>query len=181
MNKIGNVLWGLAFILVGIIVSINVLGIADINIFFSGWWTLFIIVPCFIGLFKNRDKTGSIIGLFIGVFLLLAAQDIVDFELVLKLMLPLILVIIGVSLIFKDSKINAEIQKLNQHQNGDNEYWATFAAQNINFDNEKFNGANLTAIFGAVKCDIRKAIIKEDQIINVTAIFGGVKFMFHLM
>ncbi len=29
---------------------------------FDGWWTLFIIVPCAIGLITDRDKTGSIIG-----------------------------------------------------------------------------------------------------------------------
>ena len=60
--KLSNILWGLVLILIGIIFGLNALDIADINIFFDGWWTLFIIVPCFIDLFKDKDKSGNIIG-----------------------------------------------------------------------------------------------------------------------
>ena len=67
MKKFGNILWGIVLIILGLIIGANALGIADINIFFDGWWTLFIIIPCFIGLFKEREKTGNIIGLFIGI------------------------------------------------------------------------------------------------------------------
>ena len=65
MKKISNLLWGLIFILVGVVFGLNALGISDINIFFDGWWTLFIIVPCFIGLFNDDDKSGNLIGLII--------------------------------------------------------------------------------------------------------------------
>ena len=71
MKKISNLLWGLIFILVGVVFGLNALGISDINIFFNGWWTLFIIVPCFIGLFNDDDKSGNLIGLIIGICLLL--------------------------------------------------------------------------------------------------------------
>ena len=59
MNKISNLLWGLVFVVLGVIFGLNALEITDINVFFDGWWTLFIIVPCFIGLFKDEDKTGN--------------------------------------------------------------------------------------------------------------------------
>ena len=49
MKKFGDLLWGLFFIALGLIIGLNAMGITHINIFFSGWWTLFIIVPCFIG------------------------------------------------------------------------------------------------------------------------------------
>ena len=97
------------------IIGGNALGITNINIFFDGWWTLFIIVPCFIGLFKEREKTGNIIGLLIGIALLLCCQDILDFDMIWKLALPVVLIIIGISFIFKDTfnhKINEEIKKL---------------------------------------------------------------------
>ena len=71
MRKISKILWGIAFIFAGVIFALNAFGITDIEIFFYGWWTLFIIVPCFIGIFSEREKTGNIIGLAIGVFLLL--------------------------------------------------------------------------------------------------------------
>ncbi len=178
MKKFGNVLWGLVLIVVGGIFGLNALGITDINIFFDGWWTLFIIIPCFIGLITDNEKTGSIIGLIIGIALLLACQDYINFELVWKLALPAILVIIGVSLIFKDtinSKVNSEIKRINKESKDKGEYTATFSAQDVRFNNEEFSGAELTAVFGGVKCDLRGAIINKDVVINAEAVFGGVE------
>ena len=81
MNKMSSLLWGFVFIIVGIIFGLNALELTDINIFFDGWWTLFIIVPCFINLFKNEDITSNFIGLVIGICLLLGCQDIIEFDL----------------------------------------------------------------------------------------------------
>lgn len=177
MKKFRNVLWGLVLILVGIIIGGNALGITNIEIFFDGWWTLFIIVPCAIGLFNDNEKTGNIIGLIIGISLLLACQDIIDFEIIGKLWLPVILICIGISIIFKDTiggKVNKEIKKLNENKTNQNEYCATFSGQDVKFDGEKFTGVDLTAIFGGVKCDLRKAIIESDTVINTSSIFGGI-------
>ncbi len=155
--------------------GLNALGITDINIFFDGWWTLFIIVPCFIGLFKDEDKTGNLIGLIIGICLLLGCIDIVEFALIWKLMVPAILVMIGISFIFKDainSKVRKEIKKLNKPEA--KEYYSCFSGQNIDFNNEEFMGCSVSAIFGGVKCDLRDAIINNDVVINATSIFGGI-------
>ncbi len=177
MKNFSNVLWGIALIVVGLIIGGNALGLTHINIFFDGWWTLFIIVPCFINLFKENEKTGNIIGLLIGVALLLCCQGMLDFDIIWKLMFPAILVIIGVSLIFKNTiggKINSEIKKLNEKKSGNNQYCATFSGQEAKFDGEKFTGADLTAVFGGVECDLRRAIIEEDSVINTSSIFGGI-------
>ena len=61
MKKFGNILWGLVFIVVGLIIGLNAMGITNINIFFKGWWTLFIIVPSFIDLLKEENKTLKIV------------------------------------------------------------------------------------------------------------------------
>jgi len=178
MKKIENTVIGLILIIIGVIIGLNAFHITNIDLFFDGWWTLFIIVPCFIGLFKDSEKTASLIGLLVGVALLLACQDIISFDIIWKLALPTILVVLGLSMIFKDAlggKINDEIKKLNQKRNGENSYCATFAGQNINFNEEKFTGADLTAVFGGVKCDLRNAIIESDVVINVSATFGGIE------
>lgn len=180
MKSFGNILWGIVFIVVGLIIGGNALGITNINITFDGWWTLFIIVPCFIGLFKEREKTGNIIGLLIGIALLLCCQDLLNFDMIWKLALPTVLIIIGISFIFKDtfnSKISKEINKLNENRPKDSEYCATFSGQNVKFDGEKFNGAELTAVFGGVKCDLTKAIIENDVVINATSVFGGIDIL----
>ena len=175
MNKTSNLLWGILLIVIGIIFGLNALDITDINIFFDGWWTLFIIIPCFIDLFKEKDKTGNIIGLVIGISLLLASNNIIDFNLIWKLAFPIALVIIGLSLIFKDtisSKVKKEIKKLNK--NNDKEYYTTFGGQNLDFTNENFDGCNLNAVFGGIKCDLIESKIKKDVVINASAIFGGI-------
>ena len=177
MKKFRNIIWGLILIVLGLIFGGNALGITDINIFFDGWWTLFIIVPCFVGLFKDTDRTPNVIGLIIGASLLLACQDIIDFNLIGKLWLPIILVCIGASIIFKDTiggKVNEQIKKLNENKTSENEYCATFSGQDLKFDGEKFTGAELTAVFGGIECDLRKAIIESDIVINTSSIFGGI-------
>lgn len=181
MKNLKNMLWGIILVIIGIIVGTNALGITQIDVFFDGWWTLIIIIPCFIGLFSEKGKTGNIIGLFIGIALLLACQNILDFNLIWKLMLPLILIIIGISMIFKDSslgnKVNHEIKKINEKQQKGNEYFATFSGQNLNFNGEKFTGTDLNAVFGGIKCDLRSAIIEQDLVINASSIFGGIDIL----
>ncbi|MEE1115844.1 MAG: hypothetical protein UH851_03185, partial [Clostridia bacterium] len=39
--------------------ALNAFNITDIDVFFDGWWTLFIIIPCAIGLFTEREKIGG--------------------------------------------------------------------------------------------------------------------------
>lgn len=121
MKKISKVLWGIALISVGVIFALNAFGITDIQLFFDGWWTLFIIVPCFIGIFSDREKTGNIIGLTIGVFLLLCCQNVLGFDMLWKLAVPAIIVIIGLKLIF-GAIFGDKAMKLleSSKQNGDN-------------------------------------------------------------
>ncbi|NLC87684.1 MAG: cell wall-active antibiotics response protein [Clostridiaceae bacterium] len=178
MKKFGNILWGLVFIVIGVIFACNALEITNINIFFDGWWTMFIIVPCFIGIFKEDEKTGNIIGLIVGVVLLTCCQGYLDFNTAWKLFVPGILIIIGLSFLFRDvigGKVSSEIKKLNKNKTENNEYCAAFAGQDINFNGQEFNGADLTAVFGGVKCDLKQSIITSDQVINACSVFGGIE------
>ena len=177
MKNISRILWGIALIALGTIIGGNALGWFNINVFFDGWWTLFIIVPCAINLFTEKEKVGSIIGILVGVILLLACQDVVSFGDIWKLILPVILIIIGLSFIFKDvlsGKVSKEIKKINK-KNGDGktEHCAAFSGQNIKCDKE-FKGVSLSAIFGGIKYDLSDAKIEDNQVINCLAVFGGI-------
>lgn len=169
MNSLRRILWGLVLIVVGLIIGLNSFDITNIDIFFDGWWTLFIIIPCFIGLFKDDDKIGSLIGLGVGIFLLLGIRNIIDFDLVIKLIIPFILVMLGLSVIFKREKEDKVPERDNEK-----EYMATFSSQDLNFANENFEGADMISIFGNIKCDLNKAKIKDKAVINATSIFGGI-------
>lgn len=177
MKKLTKILWGIALIFVGGVFALNAFGFTDIELFFDGWWTLFIIVPCFVGIFNEREKTGNVVGLLIGVFLLLCCQDVLSFGTLWKLVIPTIIVIIGLKLIltavFGDKATKLLIES---RQNGNNikNGYAAFSGQDMNFNGEVFEGAELNAIFGGVKCDLRHAIIEKDCAITASAIFGGI-------
>ena len=178
MKKFKNIMWGLVLITLGIIIGLNAFEIINVDIFFDGWWTLFIIVPCFIGIITEKDKIGNLIGLIIGIGLLLWKQDIIEINVLWKLIVPIILILVGISCIFKgkiDKKIESEIQKINT--TNDNNYCAVFSGQEINLSDEKFDGANLTSVFGGIDLDLRNAKINSDIVIDTKCIFGGVDIL----
>lgn len=168
-----NLIWGLALIIIGIIIILNVLNIININLLFTGWWTLFIIIPSLIGLISDKDKTGSIIFLLVGVSLLLSVRGIVSISLILKLILPVLLIIVGLSTILKGFISPQAKEKITTK----NHYCATFSGQKISFPKEKFTNCKIDAIFGGFTLDLRDAIIKEDAIIEASAIFGGIDIL----
>jgi len=169
-------LWGVVFVGLGIVLGLNALGITNINIFFDGWWTLFIIVPSIIGLFDEKEnRTSNLIGLFIGIVLLLSCLDIISFEIIFKLIIPFIFVTIGLNFIFSDNLKKTVKEKFKNFNKNNLEYIvAFFSEQKINKDNENFKGCNLDVVFGDIDIDLRNAKIEEEVIIKASSIFGNI-------
>ena len=177
MKKASNLIWGVLLVAAGIILGLNAFGFTHIDLFFDGWWTLFIIVPCAIGLFNSYDKVGSLIGIGIGVVLLLCCQDILRFDMLWKLLFPAIIVIIGLKMILGNFWGGQGSQAFKQIENGSGTAKggaATFSGTTLDYTGEVFEGATLDAVFGGLKCDLRGAIINGDCAINASAIFGGI-------
>ena len=175
MNKKSNLIWGILLLIIGMIVGLNTLEITNVNIFFKGWWTLFIILPSLIGILDEKGKIDNWIGLIVGIALLLACQNIIKFEIILKLLMPTILMVIGLSLILKEILQKKENNEdTNSIKENEREYYATFSSQTISFADENFEGCQLNAIFGTVICDMKEAIIKKDCIIAASSIFGNI-------
>ena len=180
MKKISNILWGIVLIAVGVIWALKEFNIANVDIFFDGWWTLFIIVPCVIGLFTERDISGNIIGIVIGAVLLLCCQDILNFSIIWKLLVPAFIVFVGLKMVFTGiftNKANEITKKLKSDGKMLKSGCAVFSGCDIKYDNEVFDGAELTAVFGGVDCDLKNAVIEKDCVIQVSAIFGGVDIL----
>lgn len=179
MRNRENIVWGILLIVLGVIFGLNAMGITDINIFFRGWWTLFIILPSACGIIREPRKIGSYIWLIIGVLILLNVREVIQLEIVSKLIFPLILVLIGLGIILKDKvevKASEKIKELNQKLNKDGleEYYATFSSQDLNFSGKSFRGASLNSIFGGIELTLKEAEIEEDTLINATSVFGGI-------
>lgn len=168
MKRINSIIWGCVLCAVSAILILNAFEITSIHIFFDGWWTLFIIVPSLTGLFNDNDKTGSLIGLLIGVSLLLSCQNVLEFDILWKLTLPVIIAVIGIKMIFKGGE-----KEFNVNGDGVKLGFTAFSGQDINLDNQEFRGAEFTVLFGGVKLDLRNAVFCGDSVINACCIFGG--------
>lgn len=180
MKDLSRILWGIVLVLLGIIWGLNATGVTNIDIFFDGWWTLFIIVPSAISLVnpKNNGKVSSVICLVIGIFLLLGSLDVFDFDILWEILLPVIVVIIGLFLIFGNKAKTTFKEKIDNTDFSNVEViTATFGEQNINKAGEKFEKANLDAVFGSIKLDLRDADLKNETFIKASAIFAGITIL----
>ena len=175
-----NMLWGIVLIVIGVVLGLNAFDITNIDLFFDGWWTLFIIIPCFIDLFKDKDKTGNIVGLVIGIFILLSCQELIDFSILWKMVVPVVLILVGLSFIFKNTFSDSakKIKEINsKNKENDKEILAVFSSQKVNVGDEKFEGASISCVFGGVSLDLREAKITSDIVINATSVFGGIDIL----
>lgn len=179
MKKVESIIWGLIFIVLGLIVGLNSLGMASINVFFDGWWTLFLIIPSFMGLLKDKDKTGDMILFVVGVLLLLASQDVINFEIIMKLVFPTILVIIGLSCIIKGivgTDFREKVKEIKCDDKDTLKCDAVFSGQKLTVENSIL-GADVNAIFGGLELDLRKAKLKKDIVITASSVFGGIDIL----
>lgn len=162
-----SILWGVLLIIGGVLFLGNSLDIWHINLFFKGWWTLFIIVPSIIGLDKD-SMSGSFISLVVGVLLLLACRDIISWSKIWKIFVPILVIVMGVMLIFRSLKN----PKMKTSKNA-LEYVAIFSEVDEKIK-EITSDFKAISIFGGVNLDLRKAKIDKDIVIECTTIFGGI-------
>lgn len=172
--KISNLLWGIFWIAIGLGIAGNVLNLWHFNFFFDGWWTFLIIIPSVISVIQYGFGGSSTIWLIIGIFLLLASRNIIDMVLVRKLMIPMILIVIGIHMVIKNLFFTSKYKSIMNDNKVYKDYTATFGGRRIVLPPEDFSGAELNAIFGGIDFDLRDAVISDDVIINVSAIFGGI-------
>lgn len=91
-----DLFWGVTLIVIGIGFLGECLGFWKFEIFFYGWWTLFIIIPCLVNMFESGIKRSNTIGVTVGGLLLLSSWQIIKEDLVV----PILLVVIGMTLLF---------------------------------------------------------------------------------
>lgn len=181
MNKVKPVIWGIAIIALGVILGGNAIGLFNIDIFFKGWWTLFIIVPSAISLITEKEKVSNLLFLCCSIILLLAAQDVFSYGVAWKVILAMALVVLGGSLIVRniwhnknDIEVTEKVKQAKNNKDMDSQM-AAFSGSERVYNKEEFTGSNLAAIFGGVELDLRNAVFKKDTVINAFALFGGIE------
>lgn len=101
--------WGVMLILIGIVIGGKAVGWFDFNLFFSGWWTLFIIIPSAVKFFTERgERSSALKGLCLGLLLLMAAQGFIEIRMFLPLFLAAFMVLTGMKMISRGGEKKKE-------------------------------------------------------------------------
>lgn len=174
-KRISNTLWGLIFIAVGLGVVGNMAGLWEFHIFFSGWWTLFLIVPSLLSLIEKGFRIGNTVCLVVGVALLAACQGVIEWDVISALFLPIIFIVIGFIMVMRNlfhigtRKVYVDKEKRKSES-------VVFSGKKIIVEDE-FYGMDYDAVFGGAVLDLRKAKITENVSIDAMAVFGGVDIL----
>ena len=167
MNK-RNLFWGIVLIVVGILFLGRNMNWWNFSIFFRGWWTLFLIVPSIISLVRKESMGTSFLILVLGVLMLLASQNVIEWSTIWKVFLPIIIMVVGLSIIFGNRKVKTKKVKGNAK-----EYVAIFSGVD-EVINKIENDFKMTAVFGGIKLDMRDVVLESDLVIDCFTLFGGI-------
>lgn len=167
MNK-RNLFWGILLVVVGILFLGRNMDWWDFSIFFDGWWTLFLIVPAVISLVRREGVATSFLILALGFLMLLACQNVIEWSTIWKVFVPLIVIVIGLSIIFGNRKVKEKKVSANAK-----EYMAIFSGVDevINKIESDFK---ITSVFGGVELDMRDVKLDSDLVIDCFTLFGGI-------
>lgn len=163
--NVTGIIWGLCLIIFGFVLMGNLLGLWSLTIFFKGWWTLLIIIPSLVGLILKDEKDSSLFFLILGLTLLLAARDIIDYNIVYKVMICAFIIILGCKILYKsmvEKERKVEIKK---------NYNAIFSEINEKITG-KVEDTKLISVFGGITLDLSKAEIKKDIYVDMVCCFG---------
>lgn len=180
MKSTGKIVLGLALIAAGVLWILSILGVFSFEFSTKGWWTLFIIVPCLFGLFSDKDKVGPCIGIGIGVLLLLAARDVITWNMMWQIGLALVVIGFGVQIllvrnwsrhgVYESKTITRDGKDIRRIE-------SSFGRQSVSFAGEKFEGIDVQSSFGGLTLDLNGADIADGAFIDLNAGFCGVKII----
>lgn len=174
MKNKGNVLWGIVFLAIGILLSLNALGITHLDIFFRGWWTLIIIIPSAIGILQHPTKVWPYVCTIIGLILLMASRGIIHWIYIYRMFIPVLLIIIGILLIrgniINKKTVKEKYSKLNSIKGKS----VVFGERTYSLSNTEFLGDSLECSFGHIRYFMQDSILEDDQILDIDVSFGKV-------
>lgn len=157
---------GMIMLLLGTGFLLQTFNVLTFGNYLSQWWPLIVIAFGLVGLVNGAGtKTGSLVTVIVGAIFLLWTLDFVTAN-IFSLMWPLILIVIGFSFLTDRRQAAFTSEEFV-------DVFALFGASERRLDTKDFAGANLTAIFGGVKLDLRKATMASDATINAFTAFGG--------
>ena len=172
-------------VIVALLWMLDILNLVNVTFLFKGWWTLFIIVPCSVALFTERDKAGPLVGIAVGVMLLLSVRDVINWDMFWKLLLACIVLVMGLAILFGNSiknrmisdKERCDIEKIQREGRNIRVFTVSFGEKHLNMDGELFEGADVKVSFASFTLDLRNAIFQQDSVLRVDCNFAGMELL----
>jgi hypothetical protein len=170
----GRVLIGLALIGLGVVFLLDRAGTVDAGDVIGDWWPVIIVA---LGLVQLAERPPSLVGPAIvvgaGALLLLFTTDVLQ-ESAWNFVWPVVLIAIGVLIIARRGSGSLP------RDDGDDVVRASgiFGGPEVSSSSQRFRGASLTAVFGGVTLDLRRARpAPEGATVSATAAFGGIDIL----
>lgn len=176
-SKIFSVIIGLLFLAGAAVFVANQFFDMKLELFFDGWWTLFLIIPGFMGLFGRGTRIGGLGMILCGGCLLARAQGLLPETVsVWKIIVACILVMIGLSIIAAAFGFHggSRRSKCDIPEGGSCDISAVFGERKVDYSGIEFCGGDVNGIFGSVELDMRGAVINSDCKLEANAVFGNV-------
>lgn len=171
--------WGFLFLTIGIIWAGNIGNYWYVDIpyllFYKGFWTFFIILPCIVNIFQKGFQISTATAVVVSFLLFFAKMGVFDLSMAKRLILPILLIIIGLSFFIYCFFPEEDDTQENANKSGKTpqSFEGIFCSKVVNYDNRPFQGCSLSSTFGEVRLNISEAEFPSSPVhITCNALLG---------
>ena len=174
-----QIILGLFIIILGLLYTLENVGVLYAHDFLRFWPILLVLygISRVVQCETVSQKGWGIFWIVVGSFMVLDRLDLIYFS--VWDLWPLILVLLGISLIWRPSKhrFGANIgMTTGSDSNSTVNAFAFMGGYKRSNDSQDFRGGEATAIMGGCEIDLRKASIQgEEAVMNVFSFMGGIE------
>ncbi|MGB9989324.1 LiaF transmembrane domain-containing protein [Massilia sp. SM-13] len=177
----GQVVVGVAVIVVGMLFLLDNLGWLDFDFDFQ-FWPMILIVAGSLKLMQARSSKSQLVGgglLLFGLLLMLKGMGLIYIS--WRVMAPLVMIAVGLMVVFRSAKQRKDgagdaIFGMSKEEDGGNvvNMTAILGASVRRCVSQDYRGGELTAMMGGCELDLRDASINGDVYVHVFAMMGGI-------
>lgn len=169
-----HLVFGLVIIAVGVLFTLDNLGLADAEAYWR-WWPMALVAVGLAKLWQARgggaNPVGGVFFLLVGSWLQLHNLGMINRE--LWNFWPLLLVFIGSMIVYQG--IRGKQVRASAGSTDTISGVAILSGVKRQTSSTSFRGGDLTAVMGGCEVDLRNAAINGDAVIDVFAMWGGIE------
>lgn len=163
---------GIVILAAGAMLLLNSLDIVSVDAFVADYWPLAIVLAGVLVLINSwRSWPVAAFLVALGGLYQLRQLDVIDVQ-PWSIVWPLILILVGASIVFGRSFTGKRVSKAQR-----DDVTAILAGANVKNHSGNFKQSNATAIMGGAQLDLRKAEFDKDALVEIFGFWGGVEII----